>query len=248
MAEWITTGQVALPQSWRDFAGGTFDAGSYEWQVRTWDALGEPGPWSGSNFFDAATPPPGPIITAPANGETIGLRYAVVQWSTPNQDANELQRLVDGVLVQTLGPTYNNSRSVSFGNLDNNTTQTFRLGLKPDTMARAREGGKQQFRRARRVRLMRGGEAGETTLLSPDGESGVACLAGRRLHLQRHRRRRCVLPALRAAAGRSGSGSMARSGPSSAMSSGNISRAFGPSGCAGRGPSASRAGEGSRSS
>ena len=95
MAEWITTGQVALPQSWRDFAGGTFDAGSYEWQVRTWDALGEPGPWSGSNFFDAATPPPGPIITAPANGETIGLRYAVVQWSTPNQDANELQRLVE---------------------------------------------------------------------------------------------------------------------------------------------------------
>ena len=127
MAEWITSGQVASPQSRHDVTGGDLTAGPYEWQVRTADALGEWGPWSTSSFFSAATPPPGPIITSPANGETIGQRYAVVQWSTPDQDANELQRLVDGVLVQELGPTYNTSRSVSFGQLDNNTTQTFRV-------------------------------------------------------------------------------------------------------------------------
>ena len=133
MAEWVSSGTVALPQSWHDFTGGTFDPDDYEWQVRTADALGEWGPWSTSSFFTAATPPPGPTITAPTNGSTVGLGYVVVQWSTPDQDAYELQHVEGGTVVTHLGPiTSSTTRTASFGGLANNTTVTFRVRTQYD--------------------------------------------------------------------------------------------------------------------
>lgn len=78
-----------------DFAAGTFAAGDYEWQVRTYDSGGLVGPYSASAFFTAANPPTGPTFTSPINGSTVSTSEATVSWSAPNQDAYELRRVAD---------------------------------------------------------------------------------------------------------------------------------------------------------
>lgn len=83
------------PNQFRDVAAGTFGVGSYEWQVRTYDAFGYAGPYSASSFFDVADTPPGPTITAPINGSTIPFSSGSVQWSTSEQDAFEVRRVAD---------------------------------------------------------------------------------------------------------------------------------------------------------
>jgi hypothetical protein len=52
-------------------------------------------PWSASSFFTAATAPPGPVITSPINGSTVGLPLQPVTWSTASQTAYELRRVAD---------------------------------------------------------------------------------------------------------------------------------------------------------
>jgi hypothetical protein len=82
------------PNTYHDFAAGTFAAGDYEWQVRTYDAAGAVGPYSASSFFTAADAPPEPTITDPVSGATIS-NIHTVQWSTPNQDAYQQRRVAD---------------------------------------------------------------------------------------------------------------------------------------------------------
>lgn len=48
-----TTVTGTTPNSWWDAVAGTFTAGNWEWQVRTYDAVGTIGPWSASSFFTA---------------------------------------------------------------------------------------------------------------------------------------------------------------------------------------------------
>jgi hypothetical protein len=87
------------PNTFHDFAAGTFAAGDYEWQVRTYDAAGLVGPYSASGFFTAATPPAGPTITDPVNGQTVGQTPYTVVWSYPTQEAYQLRTVADNAGV-----------------------------------------------------------------------------------------------------------------------------------------------------
>lgn len=80
-APWVTVNLVT-PNAYWDAAAGTFAAADYEWQVRTYDALGEVGPFSSSEFFTAASAPTDLTVTSPTNGQTIPVSTHQVTWST----------------------------------------------------------------------------------------------------------------------------------------------------------------------
>ncbi|HEY9249251.1 MAG TPA: hypothetical protein VIO38_08975 [Rariglobus sp.] len=125
---WTDTGWVASPSSWHDFPAGTFAAGDYEWQAATKDAQGVAGPFSGSAFFTAGDAPPAPSITGPPNGGTVGTDPATLTWSTPDQDAYQVQVLDGATVVHDTGTvTTTAARSVSLPFPDNNTTRTLRV-------------------------------------------------------------------------------------------------------------------------
>jgi hypothetical protein len=89
-----TTVAAPTPNPFYDFAAGTFAAGDYERQVRTYDSLGVVGPWSASGFFSAADVPDGPSITYPVNGQFVELEETLT-WSTADQDAYQVRRVAD---------------------------------------------------------------------------------------------------------------------------------------------------------
>lgn len=125
---WTETGWVTSTSTQRTVAGGTFTAGDYEWRVATKDAQGVESPWSSTGFFTAADAPPGPTVTDPVNGGTIPTDEYPVTWSTPDQDAYQLQ-VLDGETVlfdtgQVNQPTAR-SRAVTFP--DNNVTRSIRV-------------------------------------------------------------------------------------------------------------------------
>lgn len=110
---WATV-TSATPNSFYDFTAGSFTSGtSYEWQVRTYDALGAVGPWSSSGFFTAATPQAPPTITAPINGATIGAASTLVTWSEPNQAAYQVQRCADNAGATDTATVYWDSGAVT---------------------------------------------------------------------------------------------------------------------------------------
>lgn len=82
------------PNQFWDAVGGTFAAGDYEWQVRTYDSQGAVGPYSASGFFTAAPAPAAPTITAPTSGATVAITDTLT-WSTPDQDAYQVRRVAD---------------------------------------------------------------------------------------------------------------------------------------------------------
>lgn len=105
-----TTGTT--PNQFVDFAGGTFAAGSYEWQVRTYDAAGVVGPYSASAFFTAASAPATPTITAPVNGETLSAQEYTATWSAPSQDAYQLRTVADNAGAADTATVYTDSGTV----------------------------------------------------------------------------------------------------------------------------------------
>ena len=119
-----TTVAVSGGNGFRDFAGGTFALGNYEWQVRTYDSLGYVGSYSASGFFSAIDAPAGPTITAPVNGGTIGVNPFTVTWSSADQEAYQLRTVADNAGVPDEAIVYTDtgivesatdrSRSVAF--------------------------------------------------------------------------------------------------------------------------------------
>lgn len=77
-------------------------AGTVEWQVRTYDALGAVSSWSSSSFLSVATEPTLPTITAPTNGSTV-VQSVTCTWSYPTQEAYEVRRVADA--TGTADPT-----------------------------------------------------------------------------------------------------------------------------------------------
>jgi len=100
-----TTVPVTSVNSFLDIAGSAFTANDYEWQVRTYDALGGVGPYSASSFFTAASTPAVPTITAPTVGATIS-NTSNVTWSAPSQTAYQLRRVGDASGSPDLGTVY----------------------------------------------------------------------------------------------------------------------------------------------
>ena len=99
--------------TYRDIAAGTFVAGDYEWQVRTYDSQGIVGPYSASAFFTAAVPPAGPSITDPINGQTIAAAEYTVVWSVPDQDDYQLRRVADAAGVADTATVYFDTGTVA---------------------------------------------------------------------------------------------------------------------------------------
>lgn len=85
--EWIsgTAAPVLLenptPNQFFDAPGAYFPAGQISYRIRTQDREGLWGRWSPTEFFEAATPPPGPTITSPLAGATITSSQITVVWS-----------------------------------------------------------------------------------------------------------------------------------------------------------------------
>lgn len=74
---------------------GTLVADDWEFRVRTYDQAPLVGAWSSWRPFSVVAPPTAPTITAPANLSTITTGTAAVTWTVTNQDAYEIQRLLD---------------------------------------------------------------------------------------------------------------------------------------------------------
>lgn len=110
---WTSTGWVTSTTTSRTVTGGTLASGDYEWQVRTKDALGEPGPWSASSYFTAATTPATPTITAPTSGGTVSTDPSVVEWSAPSQTHYQVRTVADSAGSPDTGTVYQDTGSVA---------------------------------------------------------------------------------------------------------------------------------------
>lgn len=89
-----TTVSATTANGYHDFAAGTFTADNFEWQVRTYDALGVVGPWTASSFFTAAVSPASLSITAPTSGATVAAS-ATFTWVTPSQTNYQVRKVRD---------------------------------------------------------------------------------------------------------------------------------------------------------
>lgn len=127
----------STPNNFYDFPAVTFTTANYEWQVRTYDALGAVGPWSASSFFSAATAPTSLTITAPTSGATVNALPAFT-WSTPAQTDYQVRRCRDIAGVIDTTTIYYDSgdvidavtRSVNVSLLTNNRNEWLQVRVK----------------------------------------------------------------------------------------------------------------------
>lgn len=127
-----TTASGTTPNTYLDVAGGTLSAGSYQWQVRTYDSQGVVGPWSASSFFTAATPPTGPTITDPTNGASLPASSYAVTFSYPSLTAYRYTVTDAGsgtVLIPTTTVTDSTSRTFTVTGLANGSTVNIALAV-----------------------------------------------------------------------------------------------------------------------
>lgn len=118
-----TTVHVVSPNQWYDFPAGSLAVGGYERQVRTYDAIGNVGPYSSSGFFTAADSPSDLSITYPINGQQVEQDESVV-WSAPVQDAYQVRRVADGSGSPDAGVIYFDS-----GEVANSSTRSLALNF-----------------------------------------------------------------------------------------------------------------------
>lgn len=110
---WTTTGQVASTSTQLTLAGGTLAAGTYEWQVKTWDQDGEPGTFSASETVVAAAAPSPPTITDPLSGGTVNTNPYTVAWSTPVQTAYQVRTVADAAGSPDTGTVYTDTGEIT---------------------------------------------------------------------------------------------------------------------------------------
>ena len=108
-----------------DVPAGTFFQGDYEWQAEFADRAGKPSPRSGSAFFRAVTPPPGPTITAPTNGATIARASGLLQWSFPDQRAWRARSVADNAGTPNPATVYWSADSTAATAADRSVTVPF---------------------------------------------------------------------------------------------------------------------------
>jgi hypothetical protein len=89
-----TTISASTPNNFYDLPAGTLTANNYEWQVRTYDAIGIVGPWCASSFFTASTAPADPAITTPTSGATVSANVTFT-WSAPAQTDYQVRKVRD---------------------------------------------------------------------------------------------------------------------------------------------------------
>lgn len=101
-----TTVAIVGPSTFYDMPAATLTAGDdYEWQVETYDAVGNLGARSASSFFSAASPPTGPTWTSPTNNATVN-QTQVFDWSVTAQDSYQVRRVADSAGTPDTGTVY----------------------------------------------------------------------------------------------------------------------------------------------
>lgn len=108
---WTTVSGGAT--QYHDFVGGTFAAGDYEWEVRTYDAAGLVGPYSSTATFTAAAPPSTPTITDPTNGGTVSTENYTVEWSASSQEKYQVRTVADAAGSPDTGTVYQDTGTVT---------------------------------------------------------------------------------------------------------------------------------------
>ena len=108
---WTTVGPTTSTNQFHDFAGNTFAADDWEWQVRYRDngnGVSTPlwSSWSSSAFFVASNAPGGPTITQPINGGTVTAPWSTVAWSIGDQDSYQFRRVADNAGAPNTGTIY----------------------------------------------------------------------------------------------------------------------------------------------
>lgn len=109
---WTTVGPVTSPNSFHDFAAGTFATGDYEWQARVKDALGEQGPFSPSSFFSIQIASDAPTILTPTNGSVIHNTPEILSWAAPSQTDFQWRRVADASGIANTAVVYADSGDV----------------------------------------------------------------------------------------------------------------------------------------
>ena len=118
------------PNAYWDAPGGTFTVGDKEIQAKSYDAQGTPSGWGTSAFFTVASVPTGLSITSPTNGSTVA-QNATLAWSTPNQDAYQVQVLDGAAVVSDTGEVNAaTDRSLPLTFPTNNVTRTLQVRVK----------------------------------------------------------------------------------------------------------------------
>lgn len=111
---WTTLSEVVSANSKHTFAGGTFAAGSWEWQVKTKDQDGDEGAYCSSSTFTAATTPGLPVVVTPAVDETISTASYSCTWVAAAQDDYQVRRVADdGAGSPDTGTIYEDSGTVN---------------------------------------------------------------------------------------------------------------------------------------
>lgn len=90
---WTAFGAVIATSS-HTFAASHFAAGSYEWQMATYDVAGALGPYSASSFFSAAGVPATPTITAPLVDDVMG-SSVLLQWLAAAQETYQVRTVAN---------------------------------------------------------------------------------------------------------------------------------------------------------
>lgn len=97
---------------YRDISGGTLSAGDYEWQVRTYDALGDVGPYSSSEFFTAANAPAAPTITAPTDAAAVDVTETAT-WTAASQTHYQVRTVADSAGAPDTSTIYTDTGTVA---------------------------------------------------------------------------------------------------------------------------------------
>jgi TGF-beta propeptide len=120
---WNTVTQ-ATTNNYYDMPAGTLPKSTIEWQVRTYDQAGLPSPYSALQVFIAGDKPPTPTITGPVNGSVVPVSKPVVQWSSVDQAAYQVNVLnaSGSTTLWTTGQVNSGNKAVTVGiDLENNT-------------------------------------------------------------------------------------------------------------------------------
>ncbi|AYP68727.1 hypothetical protein BpsS36_00021 [Bacillus phage vB_BpsS-36] len=128
-SSWVNINWTNSTQERRDFNGGTFALGEYEWQVQTRDQQGLESPWSNLQRFVAGERTNAPIFLEPTSGAVSNSSDLIIRWSSMDQNNYEIELRDGGVSGAVLwSESGNTNRQTQAGyELQNNRSYAVRL-------------------------------------------------------------------------------------------------------------------------
>lgn len=129
---WNTTSGVITSNQYKDVAANTFSRAYIEWQVQTYDSVGQASGWSASAVFFAGEKPATPTIVSPTNGGTVNTPNPLVQWSAVSGQTDynlQLLTTANSLLWETTESANSNSKTIEYS-LVHGTSYKIQLRIK----------------------------------------------------------------------------------------------------------------------